>query len=142
MPNVQTIRDGIAVLPEGAPLVFALVGGTTGIGSYVARALADTYAKAGSKLRVYVVGRRNDRAETVLKYGRDTSPGSDWRFIKASDLSLMSDVDKISREITKQEEEQPFAGGPPRLDVLYMSQALSPLQPSYRKRLAITRLRC
>jgi NAD(P)-dependent dehydrogenase (short-subunit alcohol dehydrogenase family) len=141
MPNVETIRDGIAVLPEGAPLVFVLVGGTTGIGSYVARALANTYAKAGSKLRVYIVGRQIDRAETVFQYGRDTSPGSDWRFIKASDLSLMSDVDKISQEITKQEEEQPFAGGPPRLDVLYMSQALSPLQPSNRKHLTTIMLR-
>jgi hypothetical protein len=135
MPSVQIARDGIAALPKGPPLVVALVGGTTGIGSYVARALAETYAKAGDKLRVYIVGRRIDRAEAILRYGRDTSPGSDWRFIKASDLSLMSDVDKISREITKQEEEQPFAGGPPRLNVLYMSQALSPLQPSGRKRL-------
>ena len=133
MPNIQTIRDGIAVLPKGPPLVFALVGGTTGIGSYVARAIADTYAEASASIRVYIIGRRLDRAETVLNYGRDTSPGSDWRFIKVSDLSLLTEVDSVSREILKQEEDQPFAGGPPRLDVLYISQALSPLQPSNRK---------
>jgi hypothetical protein len=140
MPGVQIARDGIAALPKGPPLVVALVGGTTGIGSYVARALAEAYAKAGDKLRVYIVGRRIDRAEAVLRYGRDTSPGSDWRFVQVSDLSLMNEVDGVSREIIHQEEKEPFAGGPPRLNVLYMSQALSPLQPSGRKRLISLRL--
>jgi NAD(P)-dependent dehydrogenase (short-subunit alcohol dehydrogenase family) len=133
MPNLQTIRAGIAELPKGPPLVVTLIGGTTGIGSYVAKALATTFANHGSKLRVYIVGRKATRAETLLKYGRETSPGSDWRFVQASDVSLISDVDRVSKEIIKQEEEAPFAGGPARLDVLYMSQALSPLQESNRK---------
>jgi NAD(P)-dependent dehydrogenase (short-subunit alcohol dehydrogenase family) len=130
MPNLQTIRAGIAELPNGPPLVVALVGATTGIGSYVARALATTFASNGSKLRVYIVGRKAERAETLLKYGRETSPGSDWRFVQVSDLSLISDVDLVSKEIIAQEEKDPFAGGRARLDVLYMSQALSPLQES------------
>ncbi|KAF1938007.1 hypothetical protein EJ02DRAFT_355506 [Clathrospora elynae] len=126
MPSVQTARDAIAALPKGPPLVVALVGGTTGIGSYVAKTLAATFANEGPRLRVYIVGRRADRAENIVSYGREKSPGSDWRFVQASDGSLMSDVDRVSREITRQEEEAPFAGGPPRLDVLYLSQALSP----------------
>ncbi|CAO2656141.1 Nn.00g049440.m01.CDS01 [Neocucurbitaria sp. VM-36] len=130
MPSVTTIRAGIARLPEGPPLVIALVGGTTGIGSYVARVLATTFKSHGSKLRVYIVGRNATRAETLLKYGRETSFGSDWRFIQASDLSLISDVDRVAKDIIEQEEAAPFAGGPARLDVLYMSQALSPLQES------------
>ena len=133
MPNVQTIRQGIAELPKGPPLVIALTGATTGIGNYVARALARTFAKSGSKLRVYIVGRTASRANDILQYGRETSPGSDWRFVQVSDLSLMSEVNQVSQEITRQENESPFAGGPPRLDVLYMSQALSPVQPSNRK---------
>ena len=133
MPNLNTIRAGIAELPEGHPLVVALTGATTGIGSYVARALATTFAKHGSKLRVYIVGRKPDRAEALLQFGRTTSPGSDWRFITTPDLSLISNVDSVSKEITRQEEEAPFAGGPPRLDVLYMSQAFSPLQESPSK---------
>jgi NAD(P)-dependent dehydrogenase (short-subunit alcohol dehydrogenase family) len=132
MPNVQTIRAGIAELPKGLPLVVALTGGTTGIGSYVARALATTFKNHGSKLRVYIVGRNTARAETLLAYGREISPGSDWRFVRATDLSLMNDVDRTCEAIMKQEEEAPFAGGPARLDVLYMSQALSPLQASHR----------
>ncbi|KAH7079496.1 hypothetical protein FB567DRAFT_450042 [Paraphoma chrysanthemicola] len=130
MPNLTTIRESIATLPKGPPLVVAITGGTTGIGSYIAAAFARAFSKQGHKLRIYVIGRSTSRAETVLEYGRATSPGSDWRFIQAEDLSLMSDVERISKEIIRQEEEKPFAGGVPRLDALYMSQALSPLQPS------------
>lgn len=130
MPNIKIARKGIAALPQGPPLVIVLVGATTGIGSYVARALANTFAKDGPKLRVYIVGRNASRAETLLTYGRQTSPGSDWRFVAVPDLTLMSDVDRFSQEIIKQEEAEPFSGGPPRVDLLYMSQALSPLQPS------------
>lgn len=133
MPSVSTIQASIAKLPEGPPLVVALVGGTTGIGSYVARALATTFKNHGSKLRVYLLGRNATRAETHLKYGRETSPGSDWRFIQVSDLSLISGVDQAAETIIEQEHAAPFAGGPPRLDLLYMSQALSPMQESPSK---------
>jgi NAD(P)-dependent dehydrogenase (short-subunit alcohol dehydrogenase family) len=128
MPNLQTIRAGIAELPQGRPLVVALVGATTGIGSYVAKTWATIFASQGSKLRVYIVGRNAARAEVLLKYGRDTSPGSDWRFVQVSDLSIMHEVDQVCSLIVQQEESSPFAGGPARLDALYLSQARSPLQ--------------
>jgi hypothetical protein len=132
MPNIKTIRKSIAILPAGPPLVVALTGGTTGIGSYIARALARTYAQHGTKLRVYIVGRNASRAEELIAYGRSTSPGSDWRFIPTPDLTLMSEVGRVSAAIIDLEEKKPFAGGKARLDLLYMSQALSPLQPSPR----------
>ncbi|KAF2711765.1 hypothetical protein K504DRAFT_374009 [Pleomassaria siparia CBS 279.74] len=130
MPTLSTIRAGIAELPTGTPLVVALAGGTSGIGSYTAKALAITFAEHGSKLRVYIVGRKLERAEALIQFGRQTSPGSDWRFVQVSDAALISDVDSACKEIAKQEEATPFAGGPPRLDILYLSQALSPFQPS------------
>lgn len=130
MPNWQTICAGIAELPKDRPLVIALVGATTGIGSYVAKTWATTFASHGSRLRVYVVGRNATRAEVLLNYGRDTSPGSDWRFVQVSDLSVMHEVDQVSKVIIQQEEDSPFAGGPARLDALYLSQARSPLQNS------------
>jgi NAD(P)-dependent dehydrogenase (short-subunit alcohol dehydrogenase family) len=133
MPNLKTIREAIAALPDGPPLVVALTGGTTGIGSYVARAFARTFAQHGAKLRVYIVGRNASRAEELLAYGRSTSPGSDWRFVSTPDLTLISEVARVSNEIISQEEAEPFCGGKPRLDVLYMSQALSPMQASPRK---------
>ena len=82
---------------------------------------------------MYIVGRNAARGEAMVTYGRETSPGSDWRFIQGSDMSLIKEVDRVCKEIIKQEEEAPFSGGPARLDVLYMSQALSPLQQSDRK---------
>ncbi|KAF2126309.1 hypothetical protein P153DRAFT_369641 [Dothidotthia symphoricarpi CBS 119687] len=132
MPNLAIIHAGVAELPNGTPLVVALTGGTTGIGSYVARALARTFTNQGAKLRVYIVGRNAERAETLLQYGRSTSPGSEWRFVQVADLAQMKDVDRASAEIVRMEEEAPFAGGKARLDVLYMSQALSPVQESKR----------
>lgn len=133
MPDLNTIRAGIAELPNGPPLVVALVGATTGIGSYVAKTWATTFAAHGSKLRVYIVGRNAARAEQLLAFGRTTSPGSDWRFVQATDLSMMKEVDRITENISQQEKVSPFAGGPARIDVLYMSQAQSPLQESKGK---------
>jgi NAD(P)-dependent dehydrogenase (short-subunit alcohol dehydrogenase family) len=121
MPNLNIIRSAIAELPNGPPLVVALTGGTTGIGSYVAKALASTFADQGSKLRVYIVGRNTVRAEAVIAEGQRLSPGSEWRFIKASDLALIGDVDQACADIIRQETEAPFHGGPTRLDLLYMS---------------------
>jgi NAD(P)-dependent dehydrogenase (short-subunit alcohol dehydrogenase family) len=133
MPTLKSTRAAISRLPTGAPLVVALVGGTTGIGSYTARALATTFANQGKKLRVYIVGRRADRAEQVIAYGRATTPGSDWRFVQSPDLALLSEVARVSADIIAQEEKEPFGGGKPRVDVLYLSAALSPLQESPRK---------
>jgi NAD(P)-dependent dehydrogenase (short-subunit alcohol dehydrogenase family) len=121
MPSPSIIRSAIAELPNGPPLVVALTGGTTGIGSYVAKAFATTFAKSGSKLRVYIVGRNATRAETVISECKEISPGSEWRFVQAKDLALISDVDSASAEIIRQETEAPFHGGPARLDLLYMS---------------------
>lgn len=127
MPSLQSIRAGISELPQGRPLVVTLAGATTGIGSYVAKTWATTFAKHGSKLRVYIVGRNATRAEDLLNFGRATSPGSDWRFVQVSNLSLIQEVDRVSNLIIEQEEKSPFAGGPARLDALYLSQAQSPL---------------
>lgn len=121
MPSLSIIRSAIAHLPNGPPLVAAFPGGTTGIGSYVATALARAFAKHGSKLRVYIVGRNAVRAEAVMAEGKRLSPGSEWRFIQATDLALISEVDSSCVEIIRQETEAPFHGGPVRLDLLYMT---------------------
>jgi hypothetical protein len=120
MPSLKIIRPAVAQLSQGQPLVAVLVGGTTGIGSYVAKSLARAFAKNGSKLRVYVVGRNATRAAEVIAQGRSISPGSDWRFIQATDLALISEVDKSCAEIIRQETESPFQKTP-GIDLLYMS---------------------
>ncbi|CAH0038243.1 unnamed protein product [Clonostachys solani] len=121
MPNLATIKAEISKLPDGPPLVAALPGATTGIGSYIATVLASTYAKHGSKLRVYIVGRNAVRAKSVIAGCQKLSPGSEWRFVSATDLALISEVDRCCDDIIKQETEAPFHGGPVRLDLLYMT---------------------
>lgn len=128
MPNLPTIHSATSELVKGPPIVVALPGGTTGIGSYIARALSTTYANHGSKLRVYVIGRNAARAETVLSECRKTSPGSDWRFIQTPDLAFISEVDRCCAEIVRQEEEAPFHGGAARLDLLYMTYSYQVLK--------------
>jgi NAD(P)-dependent dehydrogenase (short-subunit alcohol dehydrogenase family) len=124
MPSLEAIRAAVTELPQGSPLVIAIAGGTTGIGSYLAKALATTFSSQGSKLRVYIVGRNAARAQTVISECEKISPGSDWRFIHATDLALISEVDKSSAEIIKQETEAPFHGELARLDLLYMTHAI------------------
>lgn len=121
MPKLDIIRSAVAELPNGPPLVAALPGGTTGIGSYIAKALATTFASNGSRLRVYIVGRNRTRAEAVIAENQRISPGSEWRFVQVTDLALLSEVDRACAEIIRQETEAPFHGGPTRLDLLYMS---------------------
>jgi NAD(P)-dependent dehydrogenase (short-subunit alcohol dehydrogenase family) len=133
MPPHSTIHTTIQGLCAGPPLVVAIIGGTSGIGSYIAKAFASVYRNSKSKLRVYIIGRNASRAEALLAQVRSTSPGSEWRFIKANDLALMSDVDAVCTQINKSEEQEPLNGGEPRIDMLYMTQAISPLAPSPRK---------
>jgi NAD(P)-dependent dehydrogenase (short-subunit alcohol dehydrogenase family) len=121
MPSLSVIRSAVAELPHGPPLVAAFAGGTTGIGSYVVRALAEAFASHGSKLRVYLVGRNTTRAEALIADGKRISPGSEWRFVLATDLALISEVDRSCAEIIRQETAAPFHGQPARLDLLYMS---------------------
>lgn len=129
MVELKVIRASIVKLPDGQPIVAAIAGGTTGIGSYIAKELAKVFASKGSKLRVYIIGRNAKRAESVLKEGREISAGSDWRFVEATDLSLISEVDRACQEIIRQENEAPLPGGPARLDMLYMTHSYSLFAP-------------
>ncbi|KAF2667935.1 hypothetical protein BT63DRAFT_457237 [Microthyrium microscopicum] len=129
MPKLSAIQAGIAKLPDDQPIVAAIAGGTTGIGSYIAKELAKVFALKGPKLRVYIIGRNAERAESVLSEGKEISPGSDWRFVEASDLALISEVDRASKEIIRQENEAPLSGGLARLDMLYMTHSYSLFAP-------------
>lgn len=120
MPSLNAIRSSNARLPQDQPVVAVLPGGTTGIGSYIANALAQTFSKQGSKLRVYIVGRNAERASSVISSAQKTSPGSDWRFIKTTDLAYLSEVDKACAEVIRQETASPLHEKP-SIDLLYMT---------------------
>ncbi|PVH94766.1 hypothetical protein DM02DRAFT_721115 [Periconia macrospinosa] len=132
MPSPKQIQTSLSTLSSGPSLVVALIGATSGVGSYTARALARTYATQGSKLRVYLVGRNATRGAELLEYAHSTSPGSEWRFLEVKDLSLMSEVDGVVRRIEEVERKEPFQGQA-RLDALWISPALSPLQETWDK---------
>ena len=122
MPSLTVMKSAISNLPNKSPVVAVLPGGTTGIGAYIAKALASTYAHHGSKLRVYIIGRNASRAKEVIADCSATSPGSDWRFVQTPDLALVSEVDRCCTEIIRQEKEAVREGGEaPRIDMLYMT---------------------
>lgn len=123
MPSLSVIKSRISELSNGVngPIVAALPGGTTGIGAYIAKALATIFANNGAGLRVYIVGRNTSRAESVMAECRVISPGSDWRFVQTPDLALVSEVDRCCAEILRQEQEVMDEGEAPRIDLLYMT---------------------
>ncbi|CAI6334888.1 unnamed protein product [Periconia digitata] len=128
----------LSTLPKGRPLVLALIGATSGIGSYTARALCRTFASNPKKLRVYLVGRNASRAASILEYAKEVCPGSEWVFLEVEDLALMSEVDDVARRIEEAEEKKAFWSGEDeegmktrkRLDGMWLCQALSPMQES------------
>lgn len=136
MPSIHEIRDAVASLPKGPPIVAVLAGGTTGIGSYIATELAKTFAEHGKRLRVYIVGRNITRAELLMGETRKISPSSEWTFVKATDLTLISEVDKACENIIQEEKQHPFHGGLPRIDLLYMSHGFPILKRKTSQHLA------
>lgn len=118
MPSLNDIRAALPQLTAGPPIVAVLTGGTTAIDAYTAQALAGTFANHGQRLRVYIVVRNAARGEQVVADGRRISPGSEWIFIRVTDLALISEVDRACDDIVRREKKMPFFGGPPRVDLL------------------------
>lgn len=82
-------------------LTAVFVGGTSGIGEYTLRSLAAHYGKSSQSLSLYLVGRNNDAASRIFNDCRKLCPSGRFTFVKASDLSLIRDVDSASDEIKK-----------------------------------------
>ncbi|KAI1321402.1 hypothetical protein F5Y16DRAFT_388772 [Xylariaceae sp. FL0255] len=124
MVDLQTVRSGNADLVQAYPLVAVFVGGTSGIGHYTLRELVKTRAASnGSKqqLRIYLVGRNSETAKQIIAECQAISKGGNisFIFVKATNLSLITDVDRVSEEIVRSERE---AYVEPRIDLLIMSQ--------------------
>ncbi|THY39208.1 hypothetical protein D6C98_10091 [Aureobasidium pullulans] len=82
-------------------LTAVFVGGTSGIGEYTLRSLAAHYGKSSQSLSLYLVGRNNDAASRIFNDCRKLCPSGRFTFVKASNLSLIRDVDSASDEIKK-----------------------------------------
>ena len=124
MVALSETRAANAALVTSQPLVAVFIGATSGIGEYTVKALASTHGKNGKGLRAYIIGRNQKAAEETIAECLTSCPNGEFIFLPANDLSLLKDVDEVSAEITKQEQERSQRKGDvARTDILVMTQA-------------------
>ena len=121
MVAIENVRSTNARFFQGRPLVAVLIGATSGIGEYAVRTLAETYSTQKSSLRLYIVGRSNAAADKIGSECSRICPNAAFTFIKADDLASLTEVDRVSIEILKLEQEQ-HKNDMPRIDLLVMTQ--------------------
>ena len=129
MVQLDVVRRCNAQLMQSRPLVAVFVGGTNGIGKTTLKALASTHSDKGKGLRVYIVGRRKEATEELISECVRLCPPGDFRFVQASDLSLLEDVDKVCADIIQREEDENKNAGTARVDILCMSQGDFTFEP-------------
>ena len=130
MVQLDVVRSSNSTLVKSQPLVAVFVGGTSGIGEATIRVLATTHTDQGKGLRLYIVGRNAAAAEKTISECVRVCPKGQFRFVKAGDLALLKDVDRVCAEITRlEEEENADGGGTARVDLLVMSQAYLTFDP-------------
>ncbi|KAI9790326.1 MAG: hypothetical protein M1835_001049 [Candelina submexicana] len=127
MVQLDIVRSCNADLVKTQPLVAVFVGGTSGIGEFAIRSLAAVHGKQGKGLRLYIVGRNSSAAEKTISECKGVCPQGDFRFVKAKDLALLNDVDRVCDEIIRIEKDIEANGGFARVDLLVTSQHYFPL---------------
>ena len=127
MVHIDVVHTSISDLVKSRPLVAVFVGGTSGIGEFTIQALATTHGHNGKGIRAYIVGRNAAAAEKTIAECRNTCPSGEFIFVKAKDLSLLDDVDRVCTEIIELEDKNKADGEVPRIDILVMSQHYFPL---------------
>ena len=139
MVKLDIVRKSNAGFVQSHPLVAVFVGGTSGIGEFTLRALAKTHGRQGKGLRAYIVGRNVAAAEKIIADCTGLCPSGQFRFVKAADLSLLKDVDRVCAEVAELEEKESAASsGKARIDILVMSQHYFPLIFQSRKGRSLT----
>lgn len=122
MVHLSIVRACNDDLVKNHHITAVFVGGTSGIGEYTMRTLASTVGTSGRGLRAYIVGRNQRSADTIIADCRKLCPTGEFRFVKANDLSLITDVDRVCQEITNMETLK-ADGGQASIDLLVLSQA-------------------
>ncbi|KAK4941277.1 hypothetical protein LTR10_018813 [Elasticomyces elasticus] len=127
--SLSTVQASNAAFLESVtePIVGVFVGGNSGVSEYALRALVSTTASVSKKkghapdLRLYIVGRNAKAADAIISDCRKLVPSAKLTFVKAEDLSLIKDVDRVCNEIVSMEKAE-SPNTTPRIDLLYMSQ--------------------
>ena len=121
MVAIQEVRAINENFFRNRSLVAVLIGGTSGIGEYTGRALAAIYSNQKLSLRLYIVGRNNAAAEKIISGCSRICPNGTFNFVKAEDLASINEVDRVSAEILRLEQQQ-YRDDKPRIDLLIMTQ--------------------
>jgi NAD(P)-dependent dehydrogenase (short-subunit alcohol dehydrogenase family) len=119
MVQLAIVRECNATLANRESLVAVFVGGTQGIGEYSIRALTAAYGKSGGKLRLYIVGRNEAAAAKIISDSQQICPSGTFQFVRANDIALLKDVDRVCVEIMELEKK---ASETPKVDILVMTQ--------------------
>ena len=101
MVKLSVVNASNTALVQRQPLVAVFFGGTSGIGHYTLRALAAAEANGGRGFRAYIVGRKEEVAESVISEARGIFPKGQFKFVKAGDLSLIRSVYKVCADIVQ-----------------------------------------
>ena len=123
MVQIGVVRFSNATLIKSQPLVAVFVGGMSGIGEHTIHALAATHVDRGKGLHLYIVGRNADAGGKIILDCARVCPSGHFFFMRADDLSLLKDVDRVCAEIIQGEKDENGNGA--RVDLLIMSQAFS-----------------
>lgn len=122
MVQLDVVRACNNALVKRQSVTAVFVGGTSGIGEYAVRALASTHGTCGRGLRVYIIGRNEAAANTIIVECRKACPAGEFLFVRASDLSSLREVDRVCKEIVNAEEAR-ASGKSACVDLLVMTQA-------------------
>lgn len=93
--------------PKSKGFVGVFIGGTSGIGE----AAVIGFAKHVEEARLYIVGRNEEAAKSIIARCEKLSPSSKFTFFQ-QDLALLKDVDKVCAKIQQAEE---------KIDLLFMT---------------------
>lgn len=122
MVQLDVVRAYGNTLVKTQSVTAVFVGGTSGIGEYSLRALASMHGTSGRGLRVYLVGRKEMAAKTIIADCQKACPTGEFHFVHASDLASLREVNRVCSEIVSMEEANE-AGKLACVDLLVLTQA-------------------
>ncbi|KAF2668603.1 hypothetical protein BT63DRAFT_425902 [Microthyrium microscopicum] len=128
MVKLDVVHQFNTNLANSQPLVAVLAGATAGIGEATVRSLAEAHGTHGKGLRVYFVGRNSKAAQQIIADCKGICPNGEFIFVRASDLALLKEVDRVCEGILKAE--QTVANdGKAKIDLLVLSQGMLSFDP-------------
>ncbi|KXX73308.1 putative short-chain type dehydrogenase/reductase VdlC [Madurella mycetomatis] len=107
MVTLSAMRSSLADFQHATGFIAVIVGGTSGIGEAMVRAMA----KHANGAVVYVIGRNAEAANRILTDCRNQCPSSRFEFLQ-QDIALLKGADAVSAQIQALER---------RVDLLFMT---------------------